>query len=67
MLFRDDTDKNGELTIEEAKLRIVRMNDEKIEKVLNWDVEKFINDNDKDGDRKVIILIIFKLIFFIYN
>ncbi|KAM9962524.1 hypothetical protein ACTFIR_005432 [Dictyostelium discoideum] len=52
-LFRDDTDKNGELTIEEAKLRIGRMNNEKIENVLNWDVERFIKDNDKDGDRKI--------------
>ncbi|KAM9986438.1 hypothetical protein ACTFIY_010856 [Dictyostelium cf. discoideum] len=52
-LFRDDTDKNGELSIEEAKLRIGKMNNEKIENVLNWDVERFIKENDKDGDGKV--------------
>ncbi|KAM9991700.1 hypothetical protein ACTFIZ_005116 [Dictyostelium cf. discoideum] len=52
-LFRDDIDNNGELTVEEAKLRIGRMNNEKIENILNWDIERFLKENDKDGDRKV--------------
>ncbi|KAN0055717.1 hypothetical protein ACTA71_011600 [Dictyostelium dimigraforme] len=52
-LFRNDTDKDGELSIDEVKARIGRMNSENIENVLNWDVEKFIKDSDKDGDRKI--------------
>ncbi|KAN0034811.1 hypothetical protein ACTFIV_001343 [Dictyostelium citrinum] len=52
-LFKNDTDKNGELSIEEVKVRIGRMNSENIETVLNWDIERFIRDNDKDGDKKV--------------
>ncbi|KAK5576593.1 hypothetical protein RB653_007737 [Dictyostelium firmibasis] len=52
-LFRNDTDKNGELSIDEVKVRIGRMNSENIENVLNWDVERFIQQNDKNGDGKI--------------